>query len=171
MILNALIIVLIVLSLIAYTRIQLGNKMRAFLIGMDDTLLQKKRFYYLKKHLSQISPEGQVLLLADPFNKALWDTQSLKASDTFIADQLNISPEQLQSIREKNDTSEQLNLSPEQLQSIKEKDGYYDRQGTWIYSPWQPENESRKNSDDDDQDDSEFGGGGGFDGGGAGGSF
>ena len=151
MILNALIIVLIVLSLIAYTRVQLGNKMRAFLIGIDDTLLQKKRFYYLKKHVSQISPECQVLLLADPFNKALWDTQSLKAADTFVADQLN--------------------LSPEQLQSIREKDGYYDSQGTWVDAPRQSKNESREDSNNDDRNDSEFGGGGGFDGGGAGGSF
>ena len=151
MILNALIIVLIVLSLIAYTRVQLGNKMRAFLIGIDDTLLQKKRFYYLKKHVSQISPECQVLLLADPFNKALWDTQSLKAADTFVADQLN--------------------LSPEQLQSIREKDGYYDSQGNWVGAPRQSENKSREDSNNDDRNDSEFGGGGGFDGGGAGGSF
>jgi hypothetical protein len=151
MILNALIIVLIVLSLIAYTRVQLGNKMRAFLIGIDDMLLEKKRFYYLKKHVSQISPECQVLLLADPFNKALWDTQSLKAADTFVADQLN--------------------LSPEQLQSIREKDGYYDHQGAWVDAPRRSRNESREDSSDDDRDDSEFGGGGGFDGGGAGGSF
>jgi hypothetical protein len=150
MILNALIIVLIVLSLIAYTRVQLGNKMRAFLIGIDDMLLEKKRFYYLKKHVSQISPECQVLLLADPFNKALWDTQSLKAADTFVADQLN--------------------LSPEQLQSIREKDGYNDHQGAWVDAPRRSRNESREDSSDD-RNDSEFGGGGGFDGGGAGGSF
>jgi len=171
MILNALIIVLIVLSLIAYTRVQLGNKMRAFLIGIDDMLLEKKRFYYLKKHVSQISPECQVLLLADPFNKALWDTQSLKAADTFVADQLNLSPEQLQSLKEKNDSLDQLNLSPEQLQSIREKDGYYDHQGAWVDAPRRSRNESREDSSDDDRDDSEFGGGGGFDGGGAGGSF
>lgn len=151
MILNALIIVLIVLSLIAYTRVQLGNKMRAFLIGIDDAVLQKKRFYYLKKHVSQISPECQVLLLADPFNKALWDTQSLNAANTFAANQLN--------------------LSPEQLKSLQERNGYYDNQGTWIEDTRRSKNESHDDSNDDDRDNSEFGGGGGFDGGGAGGSF
>ena len=151
MILNLILILLFVGSLFGYSRLQLDNKLRAFLIGLDDPILKHNRFKYLMIHLNRMSPEYQELLQLDPFNKDLWDNQFFNDADKFWGSKLN--------------------LSPEQMASIREKKGYYNNEGIWITSAAALSSYESSSSNDSSSSDTDFGGGGGFDGGGAGGDF
>ncbi len=155
MILNTLLISILIGSIVWYSRLQMGNKMRAFLIGTDDPLFQHPRFKYLLIHLNRMSPEHRSALALDPFNKGLWEKQFMDSSDTYWA--------------------EKLNLTPEQMASVREKRGYFNNEGVWIAVPMvhsDSSTDSRSNSSSSDSSsNSDFGGGGGFDGGGAGGDF
>jgi uncharacterized membrane protein YgcG len=72
--------VIMILSFLLLGNLQMANKMRILLIGMDDPFVQQKQFRTGYNSLKNLAPDSIEALKANPFSKKNWEEVEKVAS-------------------------------------------------------------------------------------------